>query len=76
MIHNKECSKCKGSGWIVHYCPKCKGSGREDLDKGRDVMNLCWCCHGDGIIGNAERCKNCNGKGYIDWIDKMRRPYG
>jgi DnaJ-class molecular chaperone len=74
MIHNKECSKCKGSGWIVHYCPKCKGSGREDVNKGREVMNLCYYCHGDGTIGNSKRCKNCSGKGYLDWIDQIRRP--
>lgn len=66
-----KCKKCHGTGedYIRKSCPVCKGTG------GYDEGVHCFNCLGWGYIGHFKtRCVECNGKGYRDWIDKIRRP--
>ena len=30
-------------------------------------------CSGFGLV-EYDRCDSCNGKGYRDWVDKIRKP--
>ncbi len=66
----EQCKKCYGTGedYIRKSCPVCEGTG-SNKDGTR-----CYNCIGWGYIGHFKtRCDKCNGKGYRDWIDIIRR---
>ena len=66
-----ECTKCGGFGVIEirKECPVCKGTGSKE----RGIR--CANCIGWGYIGLFyPPCEDCNGKGFRDWIDEIRRP--
>jgi RecJ-like exonuclease len=66
-----ECTKCRGFGVIEirKECPVCKGTGSKE----RGIR--CANCIGWGYIGLFyPPCEDCNGKGFRDWIDEIRRP--
>jgi len=68
-----ECDKCRGFGVIEMQrdCPICGGSGMNINERGTKCPN----CIGWGYIGYFYlSCENCNGKGYRDWVDEIRRP--
>jgi len=77
MSENKLCKNCHGYGYIFESCPNCKGSGvQHDSDKDKTIVFHCWRCYGSGFLKDREHstfCERCNGKGYIDWVDKMMR---
>ncbi|RZB28543.1 MAG: archaea-specific RecJ-like exonuclease [Candidatus Argoarchaeum ethanivorans] len=74
-----ECSKCKGTGFIVEgetVCPVCHGSGKvksvdltslneEDLPGLLSGDLNCKKCGGTGKIPVKNRCEKCNGSGVI-----------
>jgi RecJ-like exonuclease len=74
-----ECSKCKGTGFIVEgetVCPVCHGSGKvksvdltslneEDLPGLLSGDLNCKKCGGTGKIPVKKRCEKCNGSGVI-----------
>ena len=68
-----ECTKCKGVGVIEtkKNCTICNGTGNDPKRSGVRCAN----CIGWGVIGYFyPMCEDCNGKGYRDWVDEMRRP--
>jgi DnaJ-class molecular chaperone len=73
---NKKCSVCSGVGFGVPPCSRCNGIGDIPLyDRYGEVVGYIGCtlCNGDGS-GEQEDCKSCNGKGFRDWVDEIRRP--
>lgn len=69
----EKCTKCNGSGIVCSDpCPQCNGTGTDPKKPGV----RCWMCMGWGIIKIhfLTRCENCNGKGFRDWVDNIRRP--
>ena len=67
----------------VLVCPVCHGIGTLseivacDYDtKPRNSHSVNCVCLGLGYIGKRNICNICNGKGYRDWVDDIRRPLG
>jgi len=63
----------------IFVCPICHGMGTIDSlvacnvdDSKRHLLNCI--CMGLGFVGKKSMCNSCNGKGFRDWIDDVRRP--
>ena len=67
-----KCENCNGTGFRYKAidCPSCGGSGL------MDTGGTCILCSGYGDYQTDEkaRCWECNGKGFRDWVDEIRRP--
>jgi DnaJ-class molecular chaperone len=75
------CKKCNGSGLedsknsdgTGYYCTKCNGVGYKLIKKINNNLFCCLKCNGLGLVetkerGFYEKCKSCDGIGFIDWI--------
>ncbi len=74
MIENKKCFECNGTGHIPYdfLCYNCGSNGFIKNHKTNTYTCVRCLCTGDVP---SEQCPCCSGKGYRDWIDKIRRPY-
>jgi hypothetical protein len=71
-MKNKKCDLCDGFGLHVEYCTHCNGAGY--LGTSYEDIRVCNKCAGSGLKNKSVECEGCNGKGYKDWIDQIRRP--
>ena len=64
------CKKCFGTGKVERdvECPTCLNTGLIGGDENKQCE-----CSGFGLV-EYDRCDSCNGKGYRDWVDKIRKP--
>ncbi|MEN6291208.1 MAG: hypothetical protein ABFD07_04215 [Methanobacterium sp.] len=69
MEERKPC-RCNGNKVIIEKtnCPTCNGAGFTNYSR-------CPQCLGDKYTSFHIKhiCDKCNGKGYRDWIDEIRR---
>jgi len=75
------CNRCFGTGvvlqtghglrsWDGTYCDFCGGKGVIRWPEG--LIFECKECGGSGLLA-TNVCIKCNGRGYLDWIEEMRR---
>ena len=63
----------------VFVCPVCHGMGILDVlvecdHDTRPRHSLVCACMGLGFVSKKNKCYTCDGKGYRDWVDDIRRP--
>jgi DnaJ-class molecular chaperone len=59
--------------WFGYYCNECNGVGYKLIKKINDNLFCCLKCNGLGLVetkekGFYEKCKSCDGVGFVDWI--------